>query len=82
MPITPWRLALAFVATLTAAQLFPAPIALPFGKRLQKAFAALEMHDYFLARKLFRQEAKRHPAAAWYGLSVISGRANNPFHDE
>lgn len=47
--------------------------------KLQKAFKALEQHDYFKARELFRKEAKKHPAAAWYGLSVISGRANNPF---
>ena len=53
-----------------------------FKSRLEKAFAALEEHDYFLARKLFRQQARRHPAAAWYGLSVISGRANNPFFSE
>ena len=54
----------------------------PFKSRLQKAFAALEVHDYFLARKHFKQQVKRHPAAAWYGLSVISGRANNPFYNE
>ena len=46
---------------------------------LQKAFQALEVHNYFLARELFRKQVKKHPAAAWYGLSVISGRANNPF---
>jgi hypothetical protein len=47
--------------------------------KLEKAFKALEVHDYFKARELFRKEVKKHPAAAWYGLSVISGRANNPF---
>ncbi len=46
---------------------------------LQKAFAALEVHDYFLARKLFQKQIRKHPAAAWFGLSTISGRANNPF---
>lgn len=46
---------------------------------LQKAFQALEVHNYFLARELFQKQTKKHPAAAWYGLSVISGRANNPF---
>lgn len=49
--------------------------------KLEKAFKALEVHDYFKARELFRKEVKKHPAAAWYGLSVISGRANNPFFD-
>lgn len=48
---------------------------------LEKAFKALEVHDYFKARDLFRKEVKKHPAAAWYGLSVITGRANNPFYD-
>lgn len=52
-----------------------------FAGKLQKAFKALEVHDYFKARELFRKEVKKHPAAAWYGLSVISGRANNPFYD-
>lgn len=52
-----------------------------YAGRLQKAFSALEVHDYFKARTLFRKEVKKHPAAAWYGLSVISGRANNPFYD-
>lgn len=49
--------------------------------RLEKAFKALEVHDYFKARELFRKEVKKHPAAAWYGLSVISGRADNPFYE-
>lgn len=49
--------------------------------KLEKAFQALEVHDYFKARALFRKEVKKHPAAAWYGLSVIHGRANNPFYD-
>src|SRR5690606_13369458 len=47
---------------------------------LDRAFAALEVHDYFKARKLFEKQTKRHPAAAWYGLSVITGRADNPFY--
>ncbi|MCC6541329.1 MAG: hypothetical protein IT225_03835, partial [Flavobacteriales bacterium] len=48
--------------------------------RLEKAFKALEVHDYFKARELFRKEVRKHPAAGWYGLSVISGRADNPFY--
>jgi hypothetical protein len=46
---------------------------------LDKAFKAIEVHDYFKARALFTKSVKKHPVAAWYGLSVISGRANNPF---
>ncbi|HRH39269.1 MAG TPA: hypothetical protein PK760_13045, partial [Flavobacteriales bacterium] len=47
--------------------------------KLEKAFAAIEVHNYFLARQMLLKQVKKHPAAAWYGLSVISGRANNPF---
>ena len=50
-----------------------------FAGALQKAFAAMEVHNYFLARELFQKQVKKHPAAAWYGLSVISGRNDNPF---
>ncbi|MBL7952920.1 MAG: WG repeat-containing protein [Flavobacteriales bacterium] len=62
------------------ATMFLVQVPLLAGK-LQKAFKALEVHDYFKARELFRKEVRKHPAAAWYGLSVISGRANNPFFD-
>ena len=48
--------------------------------RLKKAFAALQVHNYFLARELFLKEVGRQPAAANYGLSVITGRADNPFY--
>src|SRR5436190_12605157 len=50
-----------------------------FANSLQKAFDALNVHNYFLARELFQKQVKKHPAAAWYGLSVISGRDDNPF---
>src|SRR5690606_35360037 len=32
-------------------------------------------------REVGRKEVKKPPAAAWYGLSVISGRADNPFYE-
>ena len=48
--------------------------------RLDKAFEALRTHDYFKARSLFQGQVKQHPAAAWYGLSVIAGRNDNPFY--
>lgn len=76
------RAALLLATTLAAPQLFSGPAPGPFGDRLRQGFEALEIHDYFKARKLFLQQARRHPAAAWYGLSVIAGRGNNPFHDE
>ena len=51
-----------------------------FAGPLDKAFAALEVHNYFKAKELFEKQIKRHPAAAWYGVSVITGRADNPFY--
>lgn len=51
-----------------------------FAGKLEKAFAALEVHDYFKAKDLFGKQTGRHPAAAWYGLSVITSRADNPFY--
>ncbi|MBK6408780.1 MAG: WG repeat-containing protein [Flavobacteriales bacterium] len=51
-----------------------------YAGKLEKAFAALEVHDYFKAKDLFEKEVRKQPAAAWYGLSVITGRADNPFY--
>lgn len=51
-----------------------------FAGGLEKAFAALEVHDYFKAKGLFAKQTRKHPAAAWYGISVITGRADNPFY--
>ncbi|MFT3885938.1 MAG: WG repeat-containing protein [Flavobacteriales bacterium] len=48
--------------------------------RLEKAFEALKAYNYFLARELFQGQTEKHPAAAWYGLSVITGRQDNPFY--
>ena len=59
--------------------LFVALVAPVHAGKLEKAFKAIEVHDYFKARTLLRKQIKKHPAAAWYGMSVISGRANNPF---
>ena len=47
---------------------------------LDKAFEALRIFDYFKARELFTKQVPKHPAGAWYGLSVITGRADNPFY--
>src|SRR5690606_18117652 len=56
-------------------------IVLPVPANLKKAFEALEVHNYFQARELFMKHTKKRPAIAFYGLSVISGRDNNPFFD-
>lgn len=51
-----------------------------FKSKLQKGFDALAIHDYFKARTHFQAQTGKHPSAAWYGLSVITGRADNPFY--
>ena len=48
--------------------------------KLEKGFEALKVHDYFQAREIFTGQVGKHPAAAWYGLSVICGRGDNPFY--
>jgi len=47
--------------------------------KIQTAFERLAIHDYFNARDLFLRSAEKKPAPAWYGLSKISLRNNNPF---
>ncbi len=47
--------------------------------QLRKGFEALDVFDYFKARAIFQKETRKQPTAAWYGLSVIAGRADNPF---
>ena len=48
--------------------------------RLDKAFEALRVYNYFEARRLFLQQVDKEPAPSCYGLSVITGRTDNPFH--
>jgi len=51
------------------------------GNKLTEAYAALSVHDYFKAKKLFYAlNKKQWNAYASYGLSVIYYRNNNPFH--
>lgn len=44
-----------------------------------KAFEALEMQDYFKAKRLFKKGLKYNPEASSFGLSVIYSRNDNPF---
>jgi hypothetical protein len=50
-------------------------------KKIEKAFQSLSVYNYFDAREKFQQLwiKKQNPYAA-YGLSVIYGRSDNPFH--
>ena len=54
---------------------------LAFGGKLKKGFEALEIYNYFAAKKTFEKAAKKHPVAANFGLSIIYQRQDNPFHN-
>jgi len=47
--------------------------------KLTRAFDALEIYNYFEAKRLFEKSIKKHPVPACYGLSIIYGRKDNPF---
>lgn len=52
-----------------------------YAGRLDKAFEALEMHDYFRAKELFEKSLKSDAMLSHYGLSIIYSRNNNPFYN-
>ncbi|UKN02160.1 WG repeat-containing protein [Paracrocinitomix mangrovi] len=47
--------------------------------KLNKAFEALEIYNYFEAKRLFEKSLKKNPVPAAYGLSIIYARNDNPF---
>ncbi len=47
--------------------------------RLEKAYEALTIYDYFKAKDLFYKSLKNDSVAASYGLSIIYSRSDNPF---
>lgn len=50
------------------------------GSKIADAYEALNIYDYFKAKKLFYQELKKdHKTAASYGLAVIFYHTDNPF---
>lgn len=61
--------------------LFTISLTIKAGK-IDKAFEALEIYDYFKAKKLFySQLTKKNQWLAAYGLSIIYYRNDNPFHN-
>lgn len=50
-----------------------------FSFRIKSGFEALEMHDYFKAKKLFYKGIKYDPSVAAFGLATIYSRNDNPF---
>lgn len=49
--------------------------------RIERAFDALEIYDYFKAKALFEDEIDDEVVPAAFGLSEIYYRNDNPFHD-
>ncbi|MDG1842359.1 MAG: WG repeat-containing protein [Crocinitomicaceae bacterium] len=49
--------------------------------KIDRAFEALEIYDYFKAKKLFYKAYKRNKSAASFGLAKIYYRTDNPFHN-
>lgn len=49
--------------------------------KLEKAYNALYVYDYFKAKKLFTSLIKKQNAPAAYGLAIIYRRQDNPFHN-
>lgn len=48
--------------------------------KIENAFEALSIHDYFKAKKLFTKSLKSQEAIGTYGLATIFYRKDNPFH--
>src|SRR5690606_36326986 len=49
--------------------------------KLKKGFEALEIYNYFDAKRFFEKSLKSDPVPAAYGLSIIYARNDNPFSD-
>lgn len=52
-----------------------------FAGKIEKAFQALDIYNYFEAKTLFEKSLKKHEVAASYGLSLIYIRTDNPFYN-
>lgn len=52
-----------------------------FAGKIKKGFEALDIYNYFEAKRIFEKKLKSHPVACGYGLSIIYYRADNPFHN-
>ncbi|MCX6275642.1 MAG: WG repeat-containing protein [Bacteroidetes bacterium] len=49
--------------------------------KITYGFERLDIHDYFSARENFIFSLKKQPVPAYYGLSIICARNNNPFYN-
>ncbi|MBL7899760.1 MAG: hypothetical protein JNJ99_14570, partial [Crocinitomicaceae bacterium] len=49
--------------------------------KIKKGYQALEIYNYFEAKRLFEKSLKKRTVPASYGLSLIYYRTDNPFHN-
>ena len=49
--------------------------------KIEKAYTALEIYDYFKAKQLFYKSIKKNTTTASYGLATIYYRQDNPFYN-
>jgi len=49
--------------------------------KIKKGYQALEIYNYFEAKRLFEKSLKKKIVPASFGLSLIYYRADNPFHN-
>jgi len=50
-----------------------------YAGRIEKAYDALSIYNYFKAKRLFEKRLKKEVVASAFGLSIIYGRSDNPF---
>jgi hypothetical protein len=53
---------------------------LAYAGKAEKAFEALEVHNYFEAKRLFEKMKKSDPTISSYGLGLIASNDKNPFY--
>ncbi len=53
-----------------------------YAGRVKKGFVALEMHDYFKAKKAFTKGMKYNPEICSFGLANLYSRDNNVFYSK
>ncbi|HET8962892.1 MAG TPA: WG repeat-containing protein, partial [Chitinophagales bacterium] len=47
--------------------------------KMEKAFEALKVYNYFKAKEIFEKSIRKQPVPAAFGLSIIYSRFDNPF---
>lgn len=52
-----------------------------FAGKIERAYEALNIFDYFTAKELFEKVHDKEIVAAPFGLSIIYGRNDNPFYN-